>query len=71
MEKVRGDSIIQIQKGNLKTCILEQDFETLYKPEGWTVVKKDWTQERAIKPRVDATEHLALAKMAEGAFKKK
>lgn len=71
MAEVRGDSVIQIRKGDIKTCIMEQDYESTYKPEGWKVVTKDWTQERTVKPRVDVTEHMAIGAMAQGSYKKK
>lgn len=72
-DQVRGDSMIQIEKGKLKTHILEQDFVAGgYKAAGWTVVTKDWTKERKVKPLVDSVMHIETGKKpVEGAHAKK
>ena len=66
MAEVRSDSLICIQDptGQIKTVILEEDYERLgYKAKGWTVVKEDWTKDRVVKPPVDYSREMDLAKL--------
>ena len=70
MADVRGDSNICIvdPTGKIKTVIHEEDYERLgYKAKGWTVVDKDWTKDRKVKPPIDYTKEKSLTKLAEGA----
>ncbi len=63
---------IQIEKDGIRTTIIETDFEANgYKAAGWKPVTTDWTKERKVKPQLDINEHLAVANMVKGAFKKK
>ena len=66
MAEVRSDSRICIKDptGQIKTVILEEDYERLgYKAKGWTVVKEDWTKDRVVKPPVDYSQEMNLAKL--------
>ncbi len=66
MAEVRSDSRICIKDptGQIKTVIHEEDYERLgYKAKGWTVVKEDWTKDRVVKPPVDYSQEMNLAKL--------
>lgn len=66
MAEVRSDSRICIKDptGQIKTVILEEDYERLgYKARGWTVVKEDWTKDRVVKPPVDYSQEMNLVKL--------
>lgn len=66
MAEVRSDSRICIKDptGQIKTVILEEDYERLgYKAKGWTVVKEDWTKDRVVKPPVDYSQEMDLTKL--------
>lgn len=69
MADVRSDSRICIQDatGQLRTVILEEDFERCgYKAKGWTVVSSDWTKEREVRAPVDSQKEMRLDSLASG-----